>query len=72
MGKVWKQDNKNIERAHHVGEKSNDKEGAIVVQFSFYKYKINLLRNLRELKFPYSKTFPKRQCKFVKKNGRRY
>ena len=26
-----------IERAHRVGEKSNDKERAIVVQFSFYK-----------------------------------
>ena len=39
--------NKNIERAHRVGEKSNDKEGAIVGY-------------LRELKFPYSKIFPKR------------
>ena len=30
-----------IERAYRVGEKSNDKERAIVVQFSFYKDKIN-------------------------------
>ena len=62
--------NKNTERAHRVGEKSNDKEGAIVAQFSFYEYKINILRNLislRELKLPYSKVFPKRQYKFVKK-----
>ena len=28
-----------IERAHRVGEKSNDKEREIVVQFSFYKGK---------------------------------
>ena len=64
-----------IERVHCVGEKSNDKERAIVVQFSFYKDKINIIRNcrnLRELKFPYWKIFPKRQCKFEKKNGRRY
>ena len=39
-----------IERAHHVGEKSNDKERAIVVQFSFYKDKINILRNCKKLK----------------------
>ena len=43
--------NKNIERADRVGEKSNDKEGAIVVQFSFYKYEITILINLRGLKF---------------------
>ena len=54
MGRVWKQDlrpvrgkigdgtsNITIERAYRVGEKSNDKERAIVVQFSFYKDKIN-------------------------------
>ena len=28
-----------IKRAHRVGEKSNDKERAIAVQFSFYKDK---------------------------------
>ena len=39
-----------IERAHRVGEKSNDKERAIVVQFSFYKDKINILRNCKKLK----------------------
>ena len=67
--------NISIERAHRVGEKSKDKEKAIVVQFSCHKDKKNILRNckkLRELKFPYSKIFPKRQCKFVKKNGRMY
>ena len=57
---------------------------AIVVQFSFYKEKIDILRNCKELKRTkisifedfsqetYSKIFPKRQCKFVKENGRRY
>ena len=39
-----------IERAHRVGEKSNDKERAIVVQFSFYKDKINSLRNCKKFK----------------------
>ena len=43
--------NKNIERAHRVGEKWNNKKGAIEVQFSFYKYKKNILINLREVKF---------------------
>ena len=38
-----------IERAHCVGKKSNDKERAIV-QFSFYKDKINILRNCQKLK----------------------
>ena len=42
--------NTTIERAHRVGEKSNDKERAIVVQFSFYKDKINILRNCKKLK----------------------
>ena len=62
--------NINTEKTHSVGEKLKDKEGAVVVQFSFYKYKINIVRNLRSLralKFPYSKIFPKRKCKFIKK-----
>ena len=58
-----------IERAHRVGEKSNDKQRAIVVQFSFYKDKIfsETTRNLRELKSPHSKIFPKRQCNFIRR-----
>ena len=39
-----------IERAHHVEEKSNDKERAVVVQFLFYKDKINFLNNCNKLK----------------------
>ena len=39
-----------IESAHRAGEKSNDKERAIVVQFSFYQDKINILRNCKKLK----------------------
>ena len=63
MGRVWKQDydlleenlemdtsNTTIERAHRAGEKSIDKERAIVVQLSFYKDKINILRNCKKLK----------------------
>ena len=42
--------NLNVERAHRVGEKLNDKERAIVVQFSFYKDEINILRNCKKLK----------------------
>ena len=42
--------NKNMERAHRAGEKSNNKERAMVVQFSFYNYKINILRNCKKLK----------------------
>ena len=46
-----------IERAHRVGEKSNYKERAIVVQFSFYKDKVNILRNCKELKGTKISTF---------------
>ena len=42
--------NISTERAHRVGEKSNDKEREIVVQFLFYKDKINILRNCKKLK----------------------
>ena len=38
-----------IERAHRVGEKSNSKERAIVVQFSFDKDKTNFFRNCKKL-----------------------
>ena len=37
--------NVTIEKAHHVGEKPNDKERLILVQFWFYKDKINIVRN---------------------------
>ena len=36
-----------IERAHRVGEKSNDKARAMVVQFSFYRDKINILKGTK-------------------------
>ena len=39
-----------ILRAHRVGEKSNDKQRALIVQFSFHKDKINILRNYKKLK----------------------
>ena len=38
------------ERAQRVGEKSNDKERAIVIQFSFCKIKINILGNCKKIK----------------------
>ena len=39
-----------IERVHRVGEKSDDKERAIVFQFSFYRDKTNILRNFKKVK----------------------
>ena len=39
-----------IGRAHRVGQKSNDRELAIVAQFSFYKDKIDILRNCKKVK----------------------
>ena len=42
--------NISTERAGRVGEKSNNKERKIVVQFSFYKEKLNILRNCKKLK----------------------
>ena len=42
--------NISTERAGRVGEKSNNKERKIIVQFSFYKEKLNVLRNCKKLK----------------------
>ena len=42
--------NISIERTHNNGEKSNDKEQAIVVQFWFYKDKVNIFRNCKKLR----------------------
>ena len=42
--------NISIERVYLVGEKSSNEERAIVVQFSFYKDKANILRNCKKLK----------------------
>ena len=67
--------NINTDRAHFDVEKSSDKKRVAVVQFSFYKDKINIPRNCRKLKgtkMSYSKIYPKRQCKFVQKNDRNY
>ena len=59
--------NKIIGRVHRVREKSNDEEGAIVVQFSFYKYEINILRSLRSLSDVSQETMQTRKgkCKEV-------
>ena len=39
------------ERVHRIEEKANNKEREIVVvQFSFYKDKTNILRNCKKLK----------------------
>ena len=53
--------NISTERAHRVGEKLNDKERTKVVQFSFYKDKMNILRNCKKLKgtkIPIFEDFP--------------
>ena len=42
--------NISTERAVRVGKKLNNKERKIVVQFSFYKEKLNVLRNCKKLK----------------------
>ena len=42
--------NISIERVHRVGEKPNEKERALFVHYSFYKDKINILRNCNKLK----------------------
>ena len=42
--------NLTIERVHHVGGETNNKERVTVVQFSFYKDKINIPRNCKKLK----------------------
>ena len=63
-----------IERKHRVGEKSNDNERAIVVQFSFYKDKINILKNCRKVKITkisIFEDFSQETMQILKKNGRR-
>ena len=42
--------NISIVRAHCNGEKSDDKERAIVVQFLFYKDNINIFRNRKKFR----------------------
>ena len=68
--------NISIERPHRVGEKSNDKERAILVQFSFYKNKIDILRNCKKLKGTKISIFEDLSKEAMqirkKKNGRRY
>ena len=65
-----------IELAYRIGEKSNDKESAIVVQLSFYKDKINILKNCKKFKRTKISIFkdfsPRCNANSKRKNGRRY
>ena len=64
---------RSTERAQCLGENSNNKERAIVIQHSFYKNKQNIIRNCKRLKeISIFKDFSHKKCKFIKKNGRRY
>ena len=54
---------------HRKVQKSNNKERAIIVQFLFYKDKINILRNFKKLKGTKDsifKTLPSRKEKWKK------
>ena len=39
-----------IERAHRTGKKNKNRSWPIVAQFSFYKGKMNILKNCKKLK----------------------
>ena len=39
-----------IERAHRTGKKNKNRSRPIVAQFSFYKDKMNILKNYKKLK----------------------
>ena len=64
-----------IERAHRTGKKNKNRSRPIVAQFSFYKDKINILKNRKKLKntrFLSLRTFLERQLLSAKKNGKKF
>ena len=64
-----------IERAHRIGEKSNDKERPILVQFLFYKDKINIPRNCKkpkEAKISIFEDFSQEAMQIRKEKWKRY
>ena len=65
-----------IERAHRTGKKNKNKSRPIVAQFSFYKDRMNILKNCKKLKntkyVPSLRTFLERQLPSSRKNGKKF
>ena len=61
-----------IERAHQTGKKNKNRSQPIVAQFSFYKDKMNTLKNCRKLKNTTFSIFLERQLPSTRKNGKKF
>ena len=61
-----------IERAHRTRKKNKNRSQPIVAQFSFYKDKMNTLKNCRKLKNTTFSIFLERQLPSTRKNGKKF
>ena len=64
-----------IERAHRTGKKNKNRSRPIVAQFSFYKDKMNILKNCKKLKTqdsPSMRIFLEKQLPSARKNGKKF
>ena len=62
-----------IEQAHRTGKKNKNRSRLIVAQFSFYKGKMKILKNCKNLKtqyFPSLRIFVERQLPSARKMAR--
>ena len=64
-----------IERAHRTGKKNKNRSRPIVAHFSFYKDKMNILKNcttLKNTKFPIFEDFSRETAAVARKNGKKF
>ena len=62
-----------IEGVHQIGKKNKNRSRPVVAQFSFYKGKMNILKNCKNLKtqyFPSLRIFVERQLPSARKMAR--
>ena len=66
-------ENVDIERSHQTGKKSKNKSRPIVAQFSFYKDKMNILKNCKKVEKTLRETASlERQLPSARKNGKKF
>ena len=64
-----------IKRAHRTGKKNKNRSQPIVAQFSFYKDKMNILKNSKKLKdtrFSIYEDFSREIAAIRKENGKKF